>query len=598
MKPGASFSVRRIFERILHPGLPSRHWNDSLWLLLGILWAAGIILGYIGFARHAAMLGESATPLDLIYLTLQLIPMNSGYVSHPVSWELEVARLLIPLVAASTAVQALASLFRQQIAILGLRFARGHVIVCGLSRKGFLLVENFRSLGEFVVVIEHNEHNDWIEPCRTLGAVVLIGDATDPILLHKAGLERARSVIAVVDDDGINAEVAVRARALSTNRAANPLTCVIHIVDPQLCNLLREREMSKDHQPTLRLELFNVFESGARILLEENPLVSRDDGSAPHWLVVGVGHMGESLIVQAAQRWHSLFPNNHSRMRITVIDQVAHARIEALKYQYTRLEKVCALQALEMNIHSPEFMRGEFLFTPECRRDVDRIFICLDDDPLGLHASLTLLQRLRPDPVPIAVRMAEKGGLATLLHEQNGKSYYANLSAFALLDRTCTPDLLLGGTHEVLALALHDEYLHQQLSAGAQPGSRPDLFAWRDLPELYREAYRRQVDRIGLKLETIGCAMVPITDWELDAFHFTEKEVETLARMEHDYLYQDVRRGDSTVGTARMKPAAKNHTGILSWEQIPEPEREKYRAGARDLPSFLARAGSQIIRLK
>jgi hypothetical protein len=41
--------------------------------------------------------------------------------------------------------------------------------------------------------------------------------------------------------------------------------------------------------------------------------------------------------------------------------------------------------------------------------------------------------------------MAEKGGLATLLHGDGaGSDRFENLTAFALLDRTCTPDILLG----------------------------------------------------------------------------------------------------------------------------------------------------------
>jgi hypothetical protein len=111
-------------------------WADYQWALLGVLWLAGLGLGYTGFARHAAALGKEASPLDLIYLTLQLISMESGSVSQPVPWELEVARLLLPIVAAYTAIKALTSVFRQQIDRLRLNFYRNHVVICGLSRKG------------------------------------------------------------------------------------------------------------------------------------------------------------------------------------------------------------------------------------------------------------------------------------------------------------------------------------------------------------------------------------------------------------------------------------------------------------------------------
>jgi len=414
------------------------------WPLLGALWLAGLCLGYVGFARHAAALGENTSPLDLIYLTLQLISMNSGAVTHPISWELEVARLLIPIVAAYTAVKALASVFRQQIDLLRLNFYRGHVVICGLSRKGFLLVESFRQLGESVVLIEHDEHNDWLEACRAMGAIVLLGDATDPTLLHKAGLKRARCVIAVCNDDGINAEVAVRARALSAGREKDPLCCFIHLVDPQLCDLLNGQENRFGKSDTLKLELFNVFDRGARLLIQEHPLHAQK-GRAPHLLIVGLGHLGESLVVQAARDWHNQRPGD-GRLRFTIVDQEAGSRTEAFKARYPQLADACELAFYEMNVRSPEFQRGDFLSHSGNQPEIDLAYVCLDDDALGLHASLILAQLLRQRKTAIIVRMAEKGGLATLLNgEVDGEGYFENLSAFALLDRTCTPDLFSAG---------------------------------------------------------------------------------------------------------------------------------------------------------
>ena len=414
-------------------------WDDRQWFLLALLWLAGFYLGYTGFARHAAAVGEKASPLDLLYLTIQLISMDSGAVSHPISWQLEVARLLLPIVAASTAVKALASIFRQQIDFFRLNFYREHVVVCGLSRKGFLLAEGFRGRGERVVILEHDEHNDWLEACRAMGAIVLLGDATDPTLLRKAGLGRARCVIAVCNDDGINAEVAVRARALSAGREKNPLRCIIHLVNPQLVDLLRREGNEPEKSASLKLELFNVYDLGARILIQEHPLVSRN-GAAPHLLIVGLGHLGISLVAHVARQWHKQRPGD-GRLRFSIVDQDAQSRIEALKAQHPQLGDACDLTPYQMNIHSPEFQRGDFL--KEMGSSPDIAYVCLDGDSLGLHAGLILAGHLRQGDIPIVVRMAEKGGLATLLHdERDGKDHYANLTAFPLLDRTCTPEIL------------------------------------------------------------------------------------------------------------------------------------------------------------
>ena len=153
--------------------LPGRLWRDYQWFLLGGLWLAALYLGYVGFAHQAAMHNEQSTPLDWFYLTLQLIPLNSGTVPGPVSWELQVARLLLPALTGLAALKALATIFAEQVQMIRLGFMVDHVIICGLGRMGVLLVDQFRARGEKVVVIEHDHDNDYIDLCREQGAIVL-----------------------------------------------------------------------------------------------------------------------------------------------------------------------------------------------------------------------------------------------------------------------------------------------------------------------------------------------------------------------------------------------------------------------------------------
>jgi hypothetical protein len=82
-------------------------WRRHGWLIIGLLWIVALALGYAGFSAYTSTAGQPAAPLDLAYLTLQLISMNSGAVEPPVPWPLQVSRFLIPLLAAWTVVRAL-----------------------------------------------------------------------------------------------------------------------------------------------------------------------------------------------------------------------------------------------------------------------------------------------------------------------------------------------------------------------------------------------------------------------------------------------------------------------------------------------------------
>jgi hypothetical protein len=77
--------------------------------------------------------------------------------------------------------------------------------------------------------------------------------------------------------------------------------------------------------------------------------------------------------------------------------------------------------------------------------DVDRIYICVDNDSLGLHAGLMLQMRLPEGrEIPIIIRMCEEAGLARLLEDhRNQLGQYRSLVAFGYLDHTCTPELLM-----------------------------------------------------------------------------------------------------------------------------------------------------------
>ncbi|GAG25087.1 unnamed protein product, partial [marine sediment metagenome] len=176
-------------------------WSENRWILLGLAWLVGLALGYLGFSIYAIENGEVWTAGDIIYRTLQLVTMNSGAVEGDVNWMLEAARFLLPLLTAYTVLQALLHLFLEQTQKLFLRRLQDHVVICGLGRKGVRLANQFLELGDRVVVIEADESNDWIEAIRSSGAVVINGDASNPKLLQKARINRAKYLISVVGDD-------------------------------------------------------------------------------------------------------------------------------------------------------------------------------------------------------------------------------------------------------------------------------------------------------------------------------------------------------------------------------------------------------------
>jgi hypothetical protein len=614
--------------------MAARLWRRHGWLVIGLLWFVALILAFIGFGRNAAATGRSATPFDLAYLTVQLIPLNSGAVDGPVSWELQVGRFVIPFLAAWTAIRALLGLFSDRWQQFLLHTWRGHVIICGLSRKGWLLAQGFAARGDRVVVIEADEDHNLIDPCREHGIAVLTGDAADPNLLRRAGVVTAWHLVAVTDDDGINAEIAVRSQGVlrEAARAAGEgrfrqgsLTCTVHLVDPQLHELARTREMALEVGVPWRLELFNVFERGARLLWKRFGPISGSNDTAQaggqvercstHVLVIGLGRLGESLVVYAARDWHARLHDTpcaaSGRLRVTVVDLEAEWKCEALGLRYPHLADVCDLVPLQMNVRGPEFYRGDFLTgnrgaaagSAQNHLPVSAVFVCFDDDSLGLRTGLAIHQHLLHasiDPMPIVMRMAEASGLARLVDpDGDGRQEpaFANLHAFGLVDNTCTPEVILDGTHEVLARGLHKAYLKQQEALGKTSAANKSLVDWDRLTEALRESNRAQADSILNQLRSLGFRLIPLADMDAGFFRFPEAEIEHLAEQEHtrfvaERLSQGWRYTDGPKNVdALLSPA------LVPWAKLPEDERAKTCDSIRALPVTLAAAGFQITRV-
>lgn len=569
-------------------------WDEYQWSVAGLLALAALVLGYIGFARHSMTLGEPRGALDLFYLSLQLFVLESGAVRGSVPAELQVARLLAPATLGYTAVKALLVIFREQWQLYRIRFLRDHVVVCGLGLKGAVIVKAFTDNGYHVVGIEENASSAQIDQCRSHGAIVLIGNASDAGLLKRARVGTARHVFAVCPDDGSNAEIAVHVRRLVRDRRGAGVTCFIHLSNPDLIRLLREREIATQKADAFRLELFNVYDSGARALLSAHPPFTR--GTDSHVLVVGTTRAATGLIVRIAKFWHALYGKSGNRLRLTVVDRLADECVATLCLTYPALGRICDFDVRTIDCESAAFMEADFLGGHAGRAPVTAVYVCVGSDAKGLVAALALRRRLEDRDTPIVVTTRHETGLGALLRgEDGGVEQFGVLRGFGLLDRACSLELLLEGTHEILARATHDAYVREQLRHGKTSNNDPALCSWEALPQSLKNSNRRYADHIGTKLRTVGCTIAPLDDWDAELFAFTTNEVERLAEMEHarwmdERVREGWRRGSKKDVDHKISPH------LVSWGELSEEIKEYDRALVRGLPAFLAQAGFMIRR--
>lgn len=174
-----------------------------------------VIVGSVGYV----LLGFS--PLDAVYQTVTTITTVGFREVHPLGTAGKVFTIALILTGVGTALYAFSVVLESLVeGHLRQHFERrrmerdiarmsGHAIVCGWGRVGRATAAYLAGQGADVVVVD-------IDPGRAAEVPhpALAGDVTDDEVLRKAGIMRARALVAAINTDAENVYVTLSARSL------------------------------------------------------------------------------------------------------------------------------------------------------------------------------------------------------------------------------------------------------------------------------------------------------------------------------------------------------------------------------------------------
>jgi Trk K+ transport system NAD-binding subunit len=109
------------------------------------------------------------------------------------------------------------------------RTFHNHVIVCGLGRVGLRVATHLIEAGYEVVVIQRNWQDAPVQRALRMNIPVIAGDATEAETLKQASIHNARAVIAVVNNDLTNLEIAIASQTLEPQ-----IRVVLRIFDDEI----------------------------------------------------------------------------------------------------------------------------------------------------------------------------------------------------------------------------------------------------------------------------------------------------------------------------------------------------------------------------
>jgi hypothetical protein len=615
--PGGSGSAegqrsQRAVQFASRPGSPEslgwpgvRMLAEFRWVVLGSAGAVAFVFACIGYFEyfnqihraHAVDFGPSVG--DVVYnsLTLFIPGMAPTRTGLPI-W-LEIARFLAPIVAGYATFAGLYSLFRDRVQQIRVPFMRNHVVICGLGYVGSVFLRQLRDSGAFrsrlwrrlnVVAIEMDPANPLIEVWRSLGVPVIVGDAQLKGTLHSAGVQRAADLLAVCTEDAVNTQIAAVAQELATSRRRGELHCLARIGNPHMCELLRSKELNRPADPSSSLDFFNTDEVGARLWLQKFPAFDAQSRQA-HLLISRLDGLGIWLVRHAARLWYET-RTEEVPLWISVIDDDATTRIQALKDQHPDVEEICRF------VHASMTHRGMHHVLPQRHADeaapsLTRAYVTAYRDEDALETALKLRPALDA-ATPLVVALSRTQGVGRLINDASTDAELGtpNIEMFPTLERACTPDLVHGGSLEPFAEALHNRWREEKLAKGE------DAPTWDELDESRKESSRAQARDIKVKVQKYGCTVVLLHEWDASDFTFKPEEVEQLARDEHERWIRE-RENDGwrqVDGATQSDPIKKTTPYMVPFDELPKDIAEYDRVFVRAIPKILASAGFQIKR--
>ncbi|MBC8089686.1 MAG: NAD-binding protein [Phycisphaerae bacterium] len=581
-------------------------WGITLWFFLTL----GLgTYGYYQYDLETAA-DRDASIRNALYYTVQLFFLQTQSFGRSINVYLELARWFAPLLTGLAFYTFAERVIKLEWGARKLSRIRDHVIVAGLGRKGFEFASHEREQGRKVVVIDRVASQEIADQCREIGAMFVLGDATQEGVLQAAGLSRASALYAVCGEDSTNCEIAAQAGAILKETKGDgsrngAFRCHVHIGDIDLRDELQQYQQLEQARNGSNVRFFDLFDHDARkLLLEKLPIdhdgISVDSPCRAHLILLGFGRMGRSVAVRAAKVGHfaNATRDPSLRLRISVIDRDAVRAREALMFRHPNIELCCDL---DFHSFSAESGSARKLVDTWCAdvKSLTSVVVCFDDEPRAVEIVTRMLPTFSRHGTRVAVRMAQNTQLSGV-----GRTIWNNMALaspvrdFGTLREQCRQTSQDDSVMESIARAIHEEYVVRRLAEGQNIEGDRSLPAWASLNESFRESNRQQAHHINIKLRSIGCEIAEQDDPRAAVNPFVgesnELALEVLARMEHDRWCAQRWLDGWTYAAGPKNVQSRTSPYLVPWDALAEPIREYDREAVRAIPTRLREADKKI----
>jgi voltage-gated potassium channel Kch len=537
-------------------------------------------LGYIGLSDF---LSHQKTPqfgqgwADIVYYDVQLFVLNSAPAQSagPFPVALGIARFLAPAATAVATVEAVRLLLSEQIRRWSAAWASKHAVVTGDGAIATGLARKLCADYHKVVLVSANPART--EQVRGRRLINVSGDPTDAGTLWAAGLRRADVLYACAELGPANAATALRAREIARAHG-RPLVTFARVRDAEICTALQARRIGAEDDLRFRLDFFSAEDIAARVLLDKH-LLAPDGREPARVVIVGFGRLGHAVLREIARRQ---LPGRNPLLSVQIRGASQAAIADFLKV-FPVVGRSCSVTGDGNRPQRP------------ARDEPTLILICLPDNDDALIAGLDAVHSLNARSDRVVICMSDPSPFGRVLTGQKAllDDVEGRLTVFEIIEEACVPGRIRQDLTDQLARAIHQAYVNNRVARGDSPQLNKSMRPWEELPEDLRRSNLAQAADIGVKLDAIGCAVIPESASAPD-FAFTADEIQRLAQMEHQRWAKERQEQGFVHGPNRQ---GNQHPDLVDWQYLSEAAKDKDRDAIRELPAILRQAGFQILRL-
>lgn len=243
---------------------------------------------------------------EAVYRSIQLLVLEANFdgLAGPLSWQLEIARFLLPLFTVMAVISLLLNYFRRQWLILRSQFFYPDAIFLGIGRTARAIALSLPEKRRLLAV-EVESHSDIAQRLMAIHKLLLLeGDATDSRLLRRLPLFHSKDIYIFTGDDQRDLGIALKLCDFMASHAkpGQQLPKLIVDIDDLILLQTAQSEPSFARYRELGGEIlwFSARRQAARALLQQYPVleVASQAQQTVHVAIVGFDELQQDVVRQ------------------------------------------------------------------------------------------------------------------------------------------------------------------------------------------------------------------------------------------------------------------------------------------------------------